>query len=366
VKGNDKEKIVEKMMEATKVEQQQSTPKRQNSANKKDNNDETISVSWKVKGGTIRPKNPFDPDEDAEALHKAIKGAGTNVDVVIAILTSRTKSQRTQICVRYKLKYQKDLLKELEAEVALSGNLLTTIQHLMWKKSVLDAQALRKAIKGFGTDEGVLMEILCTQSSKEIDDIKREYNFLFKRDLVADIKQETKSLFKQFLIAILECKRAVDSGTVVHEEAQDDAKALHAIQLKNWEPSNPTFLNIFTKRSYQHLFYLFKQCWPKIYKADLISSIDEQCNKNLRRGLKTIIRFSTLIPPQYYSAQIFDAITKKPLEDKQLIYILTTRSEIDLIDIKEEFNKKYKSPLIRRLEDVTNGKYKKIIVSIAT
>jgi len=268
--------------------------------------------------------------------------------------------------VRYKLKYQKDLLKELEAEVALSGNLLTTIQHLMWKKSVLDAQALRKAIKGFGTDEGVLMEILCTQSSKEIEDIKREYNFLFKRDLVADIKQETKSLFKQFLIAILECKRAVDSGTVVHEEAQDDAKALHAIQLKNWEPSNPTFLNIFTKRSYQHLFYLFKQCWPKIYKADLISSIDEQCNKNLKRGLKTIIRFSTLIPPQYYSSQIYDAITKKPLEDKQLIYILTTRSEIDLIDIKEEFNKKYKSPLIKKLEEVTNGKYKKVIVSIAT
>lgn len=42
VKGkgqNDKEKIVEKMMEATKVDQQQSTPKRQNTANKKDNND---------------------------------------------------------------------------------------------------------------------------------------------------------------------------------------------------------------------------------------------------------------------------------------------------------------------------------------
>ena len=73
--------------------------------------------------------------------------------------------------------HRQDLLKELEAEVALSGNLLTTIQHLMWKKSVLDAQALRKAIKGFGTDEGVLMEILCTQSSKEIEDIKREYNF---------------------------------------------------------------------------------------------------------------------------------------------------------------------------------------------
>ena len=64
-------------------------------------------------------------------------------------------------------------MKDLEGE--LSGNLLTTVQHLMWKKSVLDAQALRKAIKGFGTDEAVLIEILCTQSSVEINDIKKDY-----------------------------------------------------------------------------------------------------------------------------------------------------------------------------------------------
>ena len=45
----------------------------------------------------------------------------------------------------------------------------------MWKRSVLDAQALRKAIKGFGTDESVLIEILCTQASREIVDIKKDY-----------------------------------------------------------------------------------------------------------------------------------------------------------------------------------------------
>ena len=45
----------------------------------------------------------------------------------------------------------------------------------MWKKSELDAQAIRKAIKGLGTDEAVLIEILCTQTSREIRDIKQDY-----------------------------------------------------------------------------------------------------------------------------------------------------------------------------------------------
>lgn len=49
------------------------------------------------------------------------------------------------------------------------------LQHLMWKRSVLDAQALRGALHGVGTDEAVLIEILCTQDSRELLDIKKDY-----------------------------------------------------------------------------------------------------------------------------------------------------------------------------------------------
>lgn len=369
--GPQKAAVVEEMIKSQNQQQQQSAAKGKVTATAGaaakggKPNDDVISVSWKVKGGTIRPKNPFDAEEDAEALHKAMKGAGTDEDTVIAILTSRTKSQRRQISTRYMAKYKKDLLKELEGEVLLSGNLLTTIQHLMWKRSVLDAQAIRKAIKGFGTDESVLIEILCTQSSREINEIKKEYNELFKRDLVNDIKNETSSEFKHFLLAILKGLRVPDTGTVVAEAAETDAKQLLAIQVKNWNPSNPTFLDIFTQRSYQHLFYLFKQCWPKLIKEDLIESIDRNCKGTLKRGLKTIVRFSTLVPPQYYAAQTRDALVAKNVEDKQLIYIMTTRSEVDLIDIKEEYNKMYKKTLVKQIEEVTSGKYKKILVSIA-
>ena len=45
-----------------------------------------ISVSWKVKGGTVRPFNPFRPAEDAEALHKAMKGFGGCKDTMLLFL----------------------------------------------------------------------------------------------------------------------------------------------------------------------------------------------------------------------------------------------------------------------------------------
>ena len=38
-----------------------------------------------------------------------------------------------------------------------------------------DAYQLRKAIKGLGTDEDVLIEILCTRSNAQINVIKQTY-----------------------------------------------------------------------------------------------------------------------------------------------------------------------------------------------
>lgn len=349
-----KEAIVEEMLESKSATPVQSTPKKEEPG--------TISVSWKVKGGTVRPTKPFMPEKDAEMLQKAMKGFGTDEEAIIKVLANRTKAQRQVIASHYQQKYNKDLLKELESEC--SGDFKVTIQHLMWKRSVLDAQALRKAIKGFGTDESVLIEILCTQASREIVDIKKDYQKLFERDLDKDVGGETKGQFKTFLQAILKARRPVDSGTVVANQAEDDAKALFAIQVKNWNPSNATFLKIFTERSYQHLWYLFQQCWPKLSKENLMEQIEKECKGELKRGLKTLIRFSTQIPPIYYATQLHDAVSGKGTEDRQLIYIITTRSEIDLIDIKEEYFKLFKKPLPKVIQEETSGNYEKLLVAI--
>ncbi|XP_076823105.1 uncharacterized protein LOC143469334 isoform X1 [Clavelina lepadiformis] len=320
-----------------------------------------ISVSWKVKGGTVRPFNPFRPAEDAEALHKAMKGFGTDEKTIIEILSNRTKIQRQVIARAYKDKYDDDLLKELESE--LDGDLKSVVQHLMWRRSELDARAIRKAVKGLGTDEAVLIEILCTQSSQEIEEIKKDYAEIFPgRNLQQDIEKETSGEFKKFLAAILECARPVDSGTVVSNLAEQDAKALYDLGVENWSPSNQTFLQIFTERSYQHLWYVFKQCWIKLTKDDLLKTIERDCKGDIKRGLKTLVRFSTLLPPTYYAVQIDDTFQGR--EDKQLIYMITTRSEIDLIDIGEEYVKIFNKSLSERIESETSGDYKKMLLAI--
>uniref|UniRef100_A0A7G3A871 Annexin n=1 Tax=Lutzomyia longipalpis TaxID=7200 RepID=A0A7G3A871_LUTLO len=68
---------------------------------------------------------------------------------------------------------------------------------------VADAQALRKAMKGFGTDEDALINVICRRSNEQRQIIAREYKTNFGKDLIEDIKSETSGNFENLLVALM-------------------------------------------------------------------------------------------------------------------------------------------------------------------
>lgn len=56
-------------------------------------------------GGTVRDFPNFNVDADCQALHKAMKGLGTDEDAIIEILAQRSNAQRQQLRVAYKARF---------------------------------------------------------------------------------------------------------------------------------------------------------------------------------------------------------------------------------------------------------------------
>ena len=77
------------------------------------------------------------------------------------------------LCVHLLLYRIQDLIKELKSE--LSGNLEDCLLAMFEPTSLYDAKCLRRAMRGAGTDESSLVEILCTRTNKEIQEIKHQY-----------------------------------------------------------------------------------------------------------------------------------------------------------------------------------------------
>lgn len=66
-----------------------------------------------------------------------------------------------------------------------------------------DAERLRKSIKGSGTDEKILIDIMGNRNTVQRLKIKDTYKAMFGRDLVEDIKGDTSGNFQKLLISLL-------------------------------------------------------------------------------------------------------------------------------------------------------------------
>jgi len=65
------------------------------------------------------------------------------------------------------------------------------------------ADALRKAMKGFGTDEKTLIQVLAPMGPLEIASVKQAFQQGHKRDLMKDVHSETSSYFREGLEALI-------------------------------------------------------------------------------------------------------------------------------------------------------------------
>lgn len=309
---------------------------------------------------TVVPAVDFDPDRDATRIDTAIKTKGVDEQTIIDILTKRTYAQRREIAFAYERRTKKDMISALNG--ALSGSLESVILGLMKSTTQYDASVIRGSIKGLGTDEETLIEVLCSRSNTELVEIKKVYKELFKIDLERDVKGDTSGNFAKLLLALVETKRADPSAIVDYEKIDQDARALFEAGVNMKGTDVPTWISIMTERSVPHLQKVFQR-YKSYSPYDMQESIVKEVKGDLQRSFLVLVKcFEN--KQLYFASRLHEAMKSKGAKEKIVTRIIVSRCEVDLKKICSEYKANFGESVQKTIMEHTKGDYQKVLLSL--
>uniref|UniRef100_A0A8C1J258 Annexin n=1 Tax=Cyprinus carpio TaxID=7962 RepID=A0A8C1J258_CYPCA len=318
-----------------------------------------ISAMTKVQlRGTVRPYQNFDPASDAQALRKAMKGFGTDEDTIIDIVANRSNAQRQEIRQTFKSLLGRDLMADLKSE--LSKNLERLILGLMMSPAEFDAKMMKKAMEGAGTDEHALIEILVTRNNQEIQEMCSAYQNAYKKSLEDAIASETSGHFKRILISLAQGTREEDPADMAR--ALEDAQVSELADACNADSGDleDRFMSILCTRSFPHLRRVFQE-FVRCSNKDIEQIIKKEMSGDIKNAMFAIVR-SVKNQPSYFADRLYKAMKGLGTDDRALIRIMVSRSEIDLFNIRKEFKETHDASLHEFIQGDTSGDYRKILL----
>ncbi|GER40272.1 annexin [Striga asiatica] len=257
-----------------------------------------------------------------------IVGWGTNEDLIISILGHRNAAQRKAIRQAYAETYGEDLLKALDKE--LTNDFERVV--LLWTLDPpeRDAHLANEALKKWTSSNQVLVEIACTRSPKELLLAREAYHVRFKRSIEEDVAYHTSGDFRKLLVPLVSSYR-YGGEDVNLSLAKTEAKILH------------------------------EKISEKAYSCDddLKSDTKDEFLSLLRATVKCLA-----YPEKYFEKVIRLSINKLGTDEGALTRVVATRAEVDMKNIKEEYQRRNSVPLDRAIAKDTRGDYEKMLLAL--
>ena len=297
--------------------------------------------------------------KDAEDLRKAMKGFGTDEAALIKICANRTNAQRQQIKAAYKATFGRDLIADLKSE--LHGKFEDAMIALFTEPIEYDADELRGAMKGVGTNEDTLIEIIASRPPAVLMQIKQKFQQKYNRDLETDVKKETSGTLQHLLISLLQGNRSTNPHPDQARCAAIAQEIYQAGEAKLGTDSS-VFNKYFCSLSPHELACVAQQ-YHKLTGHTILQAIDKEFHGDSKKALRTIV-YATLSPSEYFATRVNDAIKGWGTKDHLLIRILITRDEVDMPQIKQYYKQLYGKDMVQAVKSDISGDYQKLMIEL--
>jgi len=300
-----------------------------------------------------------DPNKDADDLRNAMKGLGTDEQVLIKILGNRNPAEIEAIKKSYLSKYGKDLGAAIKSET--SGHFEQVMLGVLKDPRQYDSDVLFNAMKGLGTDEDTLMLFLTGRDGTHKEKIKEIYARDHGKSLETAVSHETSGDLKKFCVGLCQVREA-ETTALSPDSIRADAERLYSAGEGKFGTDEATFIELFSKRSWNSLRQIFAH-YETIHKHHTMDrAVESEFSGHLKRGLLGVVVYARN-PGEYWADALYNTMKGLGTNDNALVRIVVGNRH-NLPEIKKAYSGKYHKSLWQTVNSETSGDYKQALLTV--
>lgn len=227
-----------------------------------------------------------------------------------------------------------------------------------------DAKMLYKSMKGLGTDDDTLVELVCSRPNYILKQVSDKFKQLYNKELSDWVKSETSGDYKKFMLSVLTCDRS--ENTFPNEENMKLlAHQLYAGGEGKLGTDEQIFNTVFARSSPAEISSICEWYRKLTGGKELRHAVEKEFSGNLKKALLTVLD-GILCPTEYFCRRVKEAVKGLGTDDPKLVRILVSREEIDMPEMRQKYKEIFNVEMIDDIKDDTSGNYRTLLVGLAS
>ncbi|KAF0693816.1 Aste57867_15255 [Aphanomyces stellatus] len=310
-------------------------------------------------GATINAANT-DIDNICNEIYSACAGFGTDEDRLSLALGSRNNRERYLVCLRFPQLHKKALLDEMKSET--SGDYGKLLQLLAQPLEDAEAQIIRDATKGMGTNENLLYPVLSGRSNDELAILKKAFFKKYQEDLVVVIADDIGGdLKKVYLSALNSMAQTFDPAVHNRHKAEELAEIIYKAGEGKWGTDESAFCNTLFSIPAEFLGQV-DAAYKGKHNHGLIVAIEKEFGGDAERALKYHVNM--ILNPIEAIAEQFEKTMKGMGTDEYSLSAALVRYSSALPQVAQAYHHIYKTDLRERIHGETSGDFRKLLLIV--
>jgi len=295
--------------------------------------------------------------DDVKALHKAMKGLGTDDSTLVDIITSRNNIDLSvHIAKEYQAQHGRTLIKDIEGDT--SGDYRDILVGLCTYRPKYIAHYIKKAVAGLGTDEKSLIDVLAYATNAELTEAAKIYQEDHKKSMLQDVMDDTSGNFKQALKYILEHKRS-ENNVVDPHSAMHHSKELYEKGEGRMGTNDDFFIHFFTHHSHPHIAEV-----NRLYREQRGHDLAKAVEKEASGDFKDLLHAIALGREHFWATRIHHAIKGLGTNDALLKRAFILNDKNQLKAIAHVYHQMYLHHLEGDIKGDTSGNFQKVLLGL--